>query len=1102
MDEGFYRLVLKRDRFVDKNGERLTASNPFGGGQISAGDEYYFDSVYGIKYGTSAYTLASVSNLDQNADDSLAKTTAPRIFIEAGTSSATEEVRLDQLREAVKHIIVDDTSTGVTDNLSFTEFADDDNVTFNQASVSFDATKGDYRFTVTNGAGTEISSSTTVTGTGTINLTAGALSGGFTDADASFEVASAGKVTVLVTDAQVGYTVGVTPLGELATTDSGATVTYTLKDQTHPRVALQFSSENGQDNGSVALFNYASTDETGEVVYDGNSQILFPKLNLTASLYDHSGLRARTEIAGDNNITGSAATRDDLLNKSLETPLLATTAATITSSGTTTSGSSNQRYTPADYTSWYQSGSVGSSGPACAYYYQEAVGVTGWVPVDVAAGVATIDALRTSIVDATVTGANAWTDNAALATYVDGGTATLSGATVNLIKSAANCDTSTASTLATLTQRTIVIEMTEDVAAFTYDSTFQGTTGATLEDTDGLKARTNVAVGSDLASEIDNLTNDSAGESHVLLTLNDWRNVDESPRWDSVNQNDVANTIAEGLSTNSLLQMVGISDLNGNAASTADHAVGVMLADATPALATNAVGTETAITINFEQQLNSSTANTTRNTVTLDNSDCTVGVGAGAPGAAYHNVFGESRTAAFTATVSGDNLSIALTNGDDLGFVHQLNGASVEFCYPQLQDNNNNSWDVLDGTFDQYDDAGDSTPILVSTDVDNTGPKVDFRLADTTAASSSDNGSVFLYQVSSPASLSSAHATANTDLDTTYTAGTVTAATSGFITINNGGGLEDVRLVDIWNSNSTTERMPADASTYNRVVLSWEAGTELSVSSGAQVYYHRPEVDNITNNNIYVTNNAAAANIVDTQATINDNDTIAVDSIDNNTLVFLFPEVEYAAFDPDEDIRSHRLILDNVSINGTPYLISIAPPTGASLLLGASTTASSTDDTDLPAVTYFRKAFLEVADNVNSLFTNSSYNTEQSLDTQIQFKEPVASASLSSESEGVNFVDSDADGVNNESAITDIIDFTYSAEVNTVDNDTVTINAQTNFGETNPTVRVGHGATLTLTATDAAGNSSDVKITRNRAHGANVNGYPVITNTISGSALE
>ena len=78
--------------------------------------------------------------------------------------------------------------------------------------------------------------------------------------------------------------------------------------------------------------------------------------------------------------------------------------------------------------------------PACEYYYQEAVGVTGWVPVDIVAGVATVDSGRSAIVDSTVTGTNAWTDNALLASYVDGGTATLSGLTVNVIKSSSNCE--------------------------------------------------------------------------------------------------------------------------------------------------------------------------------------------------------------------------------------------------------------------------------------------------------------------------------------------------------------------------------------------------------------------------------------------------------------------------------------------------------------------------------------------------------------------------------------------------------------------------------------------------------------------------------------
>ncbi len=166
----------------------------------------------------------------------------------------------------------------------------------------------------------------------------------------------------------------------------------------------------------------------------------------------------------------------------------------------------------ADYTSWYQSGSAGSSGPACEYYYQEAVGATGWVPVDVAAGVATIDAGRISIVDATVTEPTPGQTSCCASHLCRWRTATLSGATVNLIKSAANCDNSTASTLAMLTQRTIVIEMTEDASQPSLPTApSKVLTGATLEDTDGLKARTNVAAGSDLVGEIDNLTNDSAG---------------------------------------------------------------------------------------------------------------------------------------------------------------------------------------------------------------------------------------------------------------------------------------------------------------------------------------------------------------------------------------------------------------------------------------------------------------------------------------------------------------------------------------------------------------------------------------------------------------
>ena len=83
----------------------------------------------------------------------------------------------------------------------------------------------------------------------------------------------------------------------------------------------------------------------------------------------------------------------------------------------------NSRGFYADYTSWFPGG-AGFSGPACEYYFQEADGITGWVPVDVAGGIATVDSGRTSIADATVGGdppsATDWTDNAALSTYVSG----------------------------------------------------------------------------------------------------------------------------------------------------------------------------------------------------------------------------------------------------------------------------------------------------------------------------------------------------------------------------------------------------------------------------------------------------------------------------------------------------------------------------------------------------------------------------------------------------------------------------------------------------------------------------------------------------------
>ncbi len=1116
MSTGFYRLVLKRDRFVDKNGERLAASNPFGAGnEIAIGDdrlgqEDYFDSIYGINYGTSAYSLASVSNLVQNADDSLAKTTAPRIFIEAGTSSATEEVRLDRLREAVKHVIVDDTS-GALDNLSFTEFDDDDNVTFSQASVNFVAGAGNYKFAVTNGAGVAISSSTTVTGTGTIALTTGVLSGGFTDSEATFNVASPGTVTVTVDNASVGYTVGVTPLGELATTDSGQTVNVTLVDQTHPRVALQFSSDNGQDNGTVAVFNYSSTDETGETVYDGQSRLLYPKLNLTASLYDKFGYRSRTEVS-DTNTTGSTALSDDLNTNSRNTPLLATTAATVDNPGTTESGLNNNVYTPADYTAWITQ-TISSGTATCTYYVADAGLDVTWYKSDSTGVIVTpFDTVADTDEDnSTTEGFAALSPALTVAAH----TAATAGANVGqpMVKSPSNCGVAGTPVLGSPV-RTIVIETTEDVDNITYDATFQAVEGAILDNGSTNVVRTNVIAGSDLATEITGLTNAAAGENHILLTLNDWRNVDESPRWqDGTSQTDVANSIDEGLSLNSLLQLVGVKDLNGNTA-VADHAVGVLIADATPALATDAAGTDGSgtstdtIAVTFDQQLNS-TGTLTSVTVDDNGTQTTAHSVRTAVGAAiaYVDPFGSSQTITVTGAASGATLSIT---GGDFGYVPSFNGASQDIRYASLQDNNYNSWDVLANTSDQYDDSG--APTLRDV-VDVFPPRLRYRAADYTNIAR-DNSSVFLAAVSAPATLSGAHATQNQDNDTTYTAGVDldASAASGFMNIAAGGGAEeDMRLYNIWNS--TAQRMPDNNSgptDYDRVVLTFTGSDNISVSGGAFAYYYRPEVDNITNANIYDNiTNAARGNIIDAiQATdgVNDNASIAVDEVDGNKLVFLFPDIQSWTFDAGESMTSHRLVLDNVSINGTPYVISIAPPTGTALI-GTSGTddAASTDDVTAQAinVTYYRKVWLQLSDNVSVIQTADVVSAERDNNTTLAFMEDLASTTaVTAFDRGVNYFDdaTDTDTVLDQTTTSDITLFTHTASV--TDN-TTTINHVTNFGES-PTTNelIGHDAHFTLTAVDEAGNSSTVKITRRRGHGySSVNGGTVITNQIGGTAL-
>jgi len=152
--------------------------------------------------------------------------------------------------------------------------------------------------------------------------------------------------------------------------------------------------------------------------------------------------------------------------------------------------------------------------------------------------------------------------------------------------------------------RTIVIETTEEIGStFTFDKT---TVGATLEDEDGVyAARTNIISGTNLDNDttgIKALTHDE-GHHHLLASIGDWRTITDTPRWDNGSQNDVANTVGEGASVKSLMQVVGLADTatTPNVSSTADHAVGVVFADATPAMAYTATVDEGSFSITFDQ---------------------------------------------------------------------------------------------------------------------------------------------------------------------------------------------------------------------------------------------------------------------------------------------------------------------------------------------------------------------------------------------------------------------------------------------------------------------------------------------------------------------
>jgi hypothetical protein len=617
----------------------------------------------------------SLTLVGNTAATAIGARTAPQTSM---TSLQASDARVEELVDAMLVRATATTAINVdTDAAGATAAGtnDDNRVTFvgNAANISFTAVNGgNYRVTVLDDNGitltvadtTATQATATDTATGgagatALNLAVGnnATGSTFLDFTASVGAAGSSTATIQLTNVAAGFIVTISRINDFGDVISAsASQTVTLADDFEPHVAIQNSNFNGQDTvvrqvspiainaaaavGALGTGNINS-DMTSEMLFQcgietsddngeaevGDAAYFFPKLNLSASLYDKSNLRAHTEAAAPADLLSTAmdqgqagftqaedfnnALTGALLVQALGTPLLSTTPATETTFGTTDNTSRNDEYyNAADYTGWGLQ-QVVSATPACTYYMGDLNNVTGtfsgsWYPSD-AAGI------PTSVTPVADDDNNAATVPPALANFTVSGTYPFTliggGATTGtLLKESAaitGCDAGATSQYDF--SRTVVLNMTESVVAPTDLAAFMNQTGVC--------GQTNIVSTSELASSTSGITaisdrSAAYNNDHLLLTFGDWRTIDDSNHFTSNQQNLIANDLSEGSSLNDLMQIVTLADASGITA-TAGNGRGVLIVDATPAMATVLSHDGLNLTMKFDQSIRVNTALTT-----------------------------------------------------------------------------------------------------------------------------------------------------------------------------------------------------------------------------------------------------------------------------------------------------------------------------------------------------------------------------------------------------------------------------------------------------------------------------------------------------------
>jgi hypothetical protein len=444
--------------------------------------------------------------------------------------------------------------------------------------------------------------------------------------------------TITLNRVTAGFTASIVRLNDFGDEVATSAVTITLRDNFEPHVAIQNSTDNGQDTqmtqGTAGLVEHATSGtlnapdsgDTSEMLFScgiersddngeaevGDRAYFFPKLNLSASLYDNFDLRAHTEATGllstamnqgqavfAGSAEDGALSTASLAVSAFNSPLLATISATESAEGTTASGRSDNFYTAADYDAWGRQRTT-AAGPICQYYAAEISNVTGlftgnWYPSDVTGGVAA-GAIATLDNDSSQdTVPSALSEYAVTSTYnqvlLDRTTAT-----GNILRGPANCGVP--GTNVYDFDRTVVLNMTEAVTAPADLTAFAAQTGVCNQ--------TNIPAGElSAATGLTAITGPTTGwnNDHLLLEFDDWRTIDDSNHFTSITQTQVANQLSEGSSLTDLLQIVSLTDANGVAA-TAGNARGVHIVDATPPMATRlTLNADNSLTIAFDQAI-------------------------------------------------------------------------------------------------------------------------------------------------------------------------------------------------------------------------------------------------------------------------------------------------------------------------------------------------------------------------------------------------------------------------------------------------------------------------------------------------------------------